>query len=119
MVGYYRRFIQDFAKIADPIFYLLKGENQFIWTEDCKEAFQKLKNCLITSPVLQYPNFNKPFVVHTDASLTAIGAVLSQEDEYGDEHPVAYYSRTLIPAEQNYTVTECECLAVIQAYKHF
>ena len=66
-----------------------------------------------------YPDFFKQFIVQTDASLTAIGGVLSQINDQGEEHPVAYCSRTLNQAERNYTVTECECLAVIYYYQQF
>ena len=54
-VGYYRRFIKNFATIAEPLFYLLKGDNKFIWTDDCERAFEKLKETLVTAPVLAYP----------------------------------------------------------------
>jgi hypothetical protein len=119
MTGYYRRFISNFSKIAEPLFYLLKGENKFIWMEDCQRAFSELKNSLMTKPVLKYPNFDQTFIMQTDASLTAIGGVLSQLDEDGNENPVAYCSRTLKSYERNYTVTECECLAIIYSYKQF
>ena len=66
-----------------------------------------------------YLDFNKPFIVQTDASLTAICGVLSQYDDNGKEYPVAYCSRTLNVHEKNYTVTERECLAVIYSYKQF
>lgn len=70
-------------------------------------------------PILKYPDFTKKFIVQTDASLTAVGAVLSQLDKEGNDHPVAYCSQTLNCHKQNYTVTKRECLAVIYAYKQF
>ena len=82
-------------------------------------AFDMLRKFLTTSPVLAYPDFEKEFIIHTDASLNAIGAVLSQLDEHNHDHPVTYCSRTLSSAERNYTVTEQECLAVIYAVKQF
>ena len=69
--------------------------------------------------MLIYPDFEKEFIVHTDASLVAIGGVLSQIGEDGQEHPIAFCSRTLNAHERNYTVTERECLAVIHSYKQF
>jgi hypothetical protein len=119
MVGYYRQFIKNFSQIAEPLFYLLKGDSKFIWTLECQEAFEELKNSLVTAPVLAYPDFTKKFIVQTDASLTAIGGVLSQISDDGEEHPVAYCSRTLNIHERNYTVTERECLAVIYSCKQF
>lgn len=119
MVGYYRRFIPDFAKIGEPLFHLLKAGVEFNFSDACVSAFNKLTSILASAPVLMYPDFDKPFVVQTDASLNAVGAVLSQLDDKGLEHPVAYASRTLNTHERNYTVTERECLAVIYAYKQF
>lgn len=119
MIGYYRRFIPGFASIGDPLFHLLKGEVPFNWSSSCQEAFDTFKKCLISLPLLSYPDFSKPFTVHTDASLTAIGGVLSQFDSEGLEHPVGYCSRTLNRHERNYTVTERECLAVIYSYQQF
>ena len=78
-----------------------------------------LRKFSITFLVLAYPNFVKEFVIHTNASLNAIGAVLSQIDEHNHDHPVTYCSRTLSSAERNYTVTEQECLAVIYTIKQF
>ena len=82
-------------------------------------AFDELRQRLMEAPVLRYPNFDKEFIVQTDASLVAAGAVLSQIGDDGEEHPVAYCSQSLDKHEQNYTVTERECLAVIYACKQF
>ena len=119
MIGYYRRFIPNFAQLAGPLFHLLKGNTHFLWNEECTKAFKSLKMKLMTAPILMYPDFSKQFIVQTDASLTAVGGVLSQINDLGEEHPVAYCSRTLNPAERNYTVTERECLAVIYLYQQF
>lgn len=119
MVVYYRRFIPNFAKIADPLFYLLKNNTTFSWTKDCQQSFEQLTKLLSTSPILAYPDFDWEFIVQTDASLSAIGAVLSQVNNLGEEHPIAFFSRTLNSHKRNYTVTERECLAVICAYKQF
>ena len=85
------------------------------WTAQCEEAFQILKHRLSESPVLKVPDFNKPFVVRTDASDVGIGALLAQTDENGHEHPIAFASRKLKPREQKYVVIEKECLAIIWA----
>ena len=119
MVGYYRQFIVDFSKTAQPLFHLLKNDSPFIWSSNCKIAFDLLRKALISAPVLAYPNFSLPFVIQTDASLYAAGAVLSQVSLDGIERPIAYCSQTLNKHEHNYTVTEHECLAMIFALKQF
>ena len=119
MMGYYCQFIPNFSKHAEPIFRLLKKEAEFAWTEQCKIAFEYLKKCLVTNPILAYPDFEKEFIVQTDASQTAVGAVLSQIGADNLEHPVSFCSRTLNNHERNYSVTERECLAVIYACKQF
>ena len=82
----------------------------FSWSEEAKKYFNILRTCLVTAPILNYPNFQKLFIVQTNASLFAVGAMLSQlENENKNvEHPVAYCSRTLNPHNKNYTVTEKE-----------
>ena len=74
---------------------------------------------MTSEPLLAYPNFDKEFTIHSDASLTAIGAVLSQLDDEGNEHPVAYTSRVLNKHERNYSVTERVCLVLINTVKQF
>ncbi|KAL4091164.1 hypothetical protein QTP88_025901 [Uroleucon formosanum] len=98
LVGYYRRFIRDFSKKAKPLTNLLKQNQQFIWSDLCQESFNYFKNILINEPILQYPDFNQPFNITTDASNIAIGAILSQ-GKIGSDLPIAYASRTLNKAE--------------------
>lgn len=118
LVGYYRKFIPNFAKLSKPLTSLLKKESKFNWTQECEQSFQTLKSALTNEPILQYPNFEKPFVLTTDASNIAIGSVLSQGD-IGNDLPISYYSRTLNKAEQNYSTTEKELLAIVDSVKHF
>ncbi len=83
-------------------------------------AFTSLKECLCKKPILNNPDFTRTFVLQTDASDYGIGAVLSQLDDSGQEHPVAFYSRKLLPRKQRYATVETECLAIklgIQAFK--
>lgn len=96
----------------------MKGK-KFLFTEEAKRAFETLKKCLTSSPVLRHPNFNNTFYIQCDASDVGIGAVLFQEDETGGEHPIAYFSKKLTSAQKNYSVTERECLAVVMAVKRF
>ena len=120
LVGYYRRFVQDFAGLAEPLTRLTKTGADFVWGAEQQAAFEMLKGKLCVEPVLRLPvhcdqpGFH-PFIVYTDASNTAIAAVLSQADEEQREHPCLYVSRQLTKAERNYTVSERECLAVVFA----
>ena len=118
LASYYRRYIKGFAHIAKPLHALTQKEVQFVWSQDCEEAFQMLKDKLTASPILAYPRVGTPFIMDTDASQYAIGAVLSQEQDER-ERVVAYGSRTLTPPEQNYCVTRKELLAIIHFLKHF
>jgi hypothetical protein len=118
LAGYYRKFIADFSAIARPLTNLLKKENEWKWTEQEQASFQLLKFKLTSTPVLQYPNFSKPFILTTDASGYAIGAILSQ-GKIGQDKPVPYASRTLNKAELNYATVEKELLAIVWACKHF
>ena len=81
-------------------------------------AVKLLKNILADAPVLMFPDYNKPFHLHTDASNTGIGAVLLQEHN-GKLHPLSYYSKTLNEAQRNYSTTKREALALVQALTHF
>lgn len=117
-IGYYRRFIQDFAKIVKPLTCQLKKDCKIEHSEDFVKAFEKCKEILMCSSILQYPDFSKPFNLTTDASNYAIGAVLSQGPT-GSDKPVAFASRTLNKAETNYSTTEKELLAIIWATKYF
>ena len=116
--SYYRKFIVNFAHIAEPLHRLTKKNVKFIWTDECSQAFEALKHKLTTSPVLAYPNFDLPFVLDTYASDRGIGAVLSQVQD-GKEQVIAYASRTLSKAERRYSVTRRELLAVVSFVRHF
>ena len=109
LTGYYRRFIRDYAAISQPLTALLK-KNAFVWTEQATKAFEELKKAMLSAPVLRMPDFDKPFVVETDASGFGIGAVLQQ-----DGHPIAFISKTLAPKHHTLSTYEKEFLAVIQA----
>lgn len=118
LIGYYRRFIDNFSKLTKPLTSLLKKNAVFNWSSEQQTAFENLKEKLITAPLLQYPDFSQPFVVTTDASNYAVGAVLSQ-GPIGKDKPIAYASRTLNRPEGNYSTTEKELLAIIFAVKTF
>ena len=121
LASYYRRFVSGFAQIASPLHALLKKDAQFNWTTDCEDAFVCLREALVHTPVLMYPQFNgqHPFILETDASTQGLGAVLAQQQEDDQVHPVAFASRSLSPAEQRYSITELETLGLVWAVKLF
>src|SRR5271155_2956486 len=119
LASYYRRFIQDFSTIVEPMNRLLRKDTPYIWNENCQKAFNTLKEKLTTAPILIYPDFTKPFLLYTNASYQGLGAVLSQLDDEGHEHIIVYASHSLVGAEYNYAAIEIECLASIWAMKYF
>lgn len=115
ITSYYRRFIKDYSRIAYPIIkYLKKNARIDLKDKDYVNAFNKLKLYLTTEPVLQYPDFNKKFILVTDASNYAIGGILMQSD-----HVISYYSRTLNDHEKRYSTIEKELLAIVASTKYF
>ena len=121
LTGYYRRFIPGYATIALPLTDLTKktAPNQVRLDSECDEAFMKLRELLCSSPILQSPDFSRPFILQTDASDRGVDAVLTQRDDSGQEHPVSYYSRKLLPREQRYSTVEKELLAIKLATNAF
>ena len=120
LTGYYRRFIPEYAHRSQPLTMLTRKNTKWQWGKEQEGAFEGLKTALSEAPVLRPPQWGKPWIIDCDASNTAIGAVLSQEEpDTKEEHPVYYYSRLLNPAERNYSTTDRECLAVIAAIKKF
>ena len=115
---YYRRFVPGFSNIAKPLHLLSEKNTKFQWTNECDAAFKSLKQHLTQTPTLSYPDFKKPFILDTDASNVAIGAVLSQVVD-GAERPITYFSKTLSKPETRYCVTRRELLAVVKATEHF
>ena len=118
LLGYYRRFIKDFAKLTKPMTKLLKKGSKMEFTEEYRKTFEMCKHILSNEPILQYPDFTKPFNVTTDASNFAIGAILSQ-GIIGKDKVISYASRTLTDTEQKYSTIEKELLAIVWACKQF
>jgi len=116
--SYYRRYVRHFADIAAPLHQLTTKNSVFHWTEEHQAAFEQLRKALVSAPVLAVPDFTKPFILDTDASGEAIGAVLSQNID-GKERVVAYASRCLDRTERQYCVTRRELLAVVHFIRHF
>ena len=117
--GYYRKFIPNFATLSAPLVSLTKKHSKFHWGENEHNAFITLKSLLCQAPVLAYPQFDKKFILQTDASDLGLGAVLTQYDSFGNERPISYASRPLTPREKDYSATEKEALAAVYAIDHF
>ncbi|GJX67517.1 reverse transcriptase domain-containing protein [Tanacetum coccineum] len=116
--GFYRRFIQDFSKIARPMTHLLEKDTPFVFSKDCIDAFQILKKKLTEAPILVISDWNLPFELMCDASDFAIGAVLGQRRS-NHFQPIHYASKTMTEAQIHYTTTEKEILAVVYAFEKF
>nr|CAH65959.1 OSIGBa0113D21.4 [Oryza sativa] len=112
LAGYYRRFIENFSRIARPMTQLLKRDEKFKWTAECDKSFEELKKKLVSAPVLILPDQMKDFQVYCDASRHGLGCVLMQEGRV-----VAYASRQLRPHEGNYPTHDLELAAVVHALK--
>ncbi|WVZ94364.1 hypothetical protein U9M48_040263 [Paspalum notatum var. saurae] len=113
LAGYYRKFIQDFGLIVAPLIALLR-KDAFLWSPEAEAAFETLKRALSTAPVLQLPDFTKPFIVECDASGTGFGAVLHQ-----GAGPLAYVSRPFTPRHLKIAAYERELIGLVQAVRHW
>ena len=119
MAGYYRNFCLNFLEIAAPLTNLLSKTVKFVWTDDCQQAFDKVKLLLQKSPVLKSPDYEKPFKLIIDSSDVGIGSVLVQEASDGLDHPVSYFSKKFLKYQKNYSVVEKETLGLVLALEHF
>ena len=118
LIGDYRRVIPQFEKMAKPLTHLTKLGVKFARGDLQQKAFETLRDIIISDPIPQYPDFNKPFIITTDVSNYALGVVLSQ-GTISRDLPVAYASRTLNDAETRYSTTEKELLAILFGVEHF
>ena len=117
-VGYYRRFVRNFAELADPLVVLTRKGVPFVWGGEQQKAFDALKACLLSAPILGFPTEEDRFVLDTDASLFAIGGVLSQVQNE-EEVVIAYVSRSLRISQRRYCATRREMLAAVVMCTHF
>ena len=114
MVNYYRDLWPKRSETLAPLSSLTSKSIKWKWKEEHTEAFEKMKKIVAREVMLAYPDFNKEFHIHTDASKTQLGAVISQEGR-----PIAFYSRKLTPAQTRYTTTERELLSIVETLKEF
>ena len=113
LVNYYAKFLPDLATRLAPLYKLLKHDESWIWSTEQETAFQDVKKKLLSPQILAHFDDTKPIVLACDASPFGVGAILSQIQADGSEHPVAYASRSLSPAEQNYSHLDKEALAIV------
>jgi hypothetical protein len=118
LLGYYRKFVPNFADVTKPLTNCLKKNSKINFNSEYCQCFENCKNLLLNEPILKYPDFSEPFNLSTDASQVAIGAILSQ-GKPGQDRPIAYASRTLNDAESKYSTIEPELLAIVWATKYF
>jgi hypothetical protein len=116
MVNYYRDMWPQRSHLLAPLSSLTSAKAKWNWTSECQNAFEDMKILITKETLLTYPNFKKPFEIHTDASKVQLGiaACISQEGR-----PVAFYSRILNPAQTRYTTTERELLSIVETLKEF
>ena len=117
--NFYCWFVQGYSTMAWPLFNLTKKDTPWHWTQTEENVFTALQEALTLALVLILPDYDKPFTLITDASDYATGSILEQDDALGWSHPVAFYSKSLQPAEQNYEIHNKELLAIVHALKHF
>lgn len=112
--SWFRKFIPNFSQVAEPLTRLTRKDQIWTWGAAQSQAFNELKRLLTSAPILIQADFSRPFILRTDASNYALGAVLLQGEEK-EERPIEYASRLLTSAERNYSTTEREALAVVSA----
>ena len=121
--NFYRRFIQNYSKVAAPLTRLTSSKLSFSWSPEAEKAFLQLKGLFTSAPVLSQPDSSKQFIVEVDASDTVVGAILSQRCGPDNRlHPCAFFSRRLSPPERNYDVGNRELLAVklaLEEWRHW
>jgi len=119
--NFYRRFIQNYSRVARPLTELTKKERRedWAWNQEAQTAFEELKRRFTTAPILAHFDPTRQVIIESDASDFALGTVLSQRDEENRLHPVAFHSRKFQLAEINYEIHEKELLAIVDAFKHW
>jgi len=119
LANYYRRFVEGYSELAAPLTALGSPTARFVWTPEAQASFDALKLALSSAPVLRTFDPARRAVLTTDASNVAVAAILTQPDDEGHQHPVAYESRKLTAAERNYPAHVLELLAVVHALRAF
>ena len=117
--NFYRKFIFHYSDIAKPLNNLTKKDRKFEWTNDPQQSFDNIKKKFMEEPVLMMPDHKRPFQIESDTSKVATGAVLTQLDPNGNQHPVTFLSQTFTNTERQYEIYDRELLGIIQALKEW
>ena len=117
-VGFYRRFIRDFSKIARPLCRLLEKDTKFNFDESCHNSFEEIKSRIVEAPIMAKPDWNREFEIMCDASDFAMGAIFGQKVEKVFK-AIYYASKTFNEAQENYSTTEKEMLAIVFSCEKF
>ena len=115
--NFYRRFIKGYSNILRPLTALTKKDRIYEWTDECQKAFEDLKATVTSVSILRHFDRTKTSYVETDSSDYVASGVLSQKDDEGILHPVAFFSKKLVPAECNYEIYDKELLAIIRCFE--
>ena len=115
--NFYRRFIKGYLSILRPLTALTKKDHIYEWTDACQKAFEDLKTTVTSAPILRHFDRNKTSYVETDSLDYVASSVLSQKDEEGTLHPIAFFSKKLVPTECNYEIYDKELLAIIRCFE--
>ncbi len=119
-VGFFRKYIQGFGQIAKPLNDMTSNKFGNCWTPEMDKTWKELKKRLTEAPILRHPDFTKPFILYTDASKKGVGAILAQHDDKAKaDYVVEYFSQSLGQAQENWVTTDLECLAIVEAVRHF
>ena len=118
LCSYYRQYVKNFAMIAQPLHKASETKSSFTWTKETQEAFESLKKHLSSTPILAFRDVKEPFILYTDASLTAMVAVLAQRQD-GKERAICYASKAFSKSQTNYSATKRELLAIVTFNRHF
>jgi hypothetical protein len=117
--NFYWRFLKNFSIVARPLHDLDKKGTKWAWTKLQQQAFDQLKDLILSKPCLTHAKLEKPFRMETDASNYAYGAALSQKQEDGKYHPVGFMSKSMVPAERNYDAYDKEALGIVKPLQHW
>jgi hypothetical protein len=117
--GYYRKFIKEYAQITTLMEKLLKHNVKYEQNEECHKSFDILKEKMVITPILVFPDWKRPFHVHVEVSSITLGIILAQPRDRGIDPPIAFVSRKLSLVERKYTTTEREGLAMVYALHKF
>jgi hypothetical protein len=118
-INFVRRFIPDFARMVKPIHNMLKKDRSFSWNDDTEKYFVEVKKAISSAPVLAKPNFEKYFIIYTNATEEVISAILLQKDDQNNDQPIAYMSQSLLDDEFKYTLIEKHTYALVKAIEKF